>query len=69
MEAVAQIEMGNKHDMSEPEFWANLLSALVNSNMAAASDEVMLEVDFLNQRAKTQRKVQSVISEKLSKSK
>lgn len=49
-----------------PEFWANLLGAVANSNVAAASDDVVLGlVARQEQRAREHAKIKKMLDERL----
>ena len=63
LEASRNIGDANVLDMSDPEFWALWISALVNATMAAAPDAVIDEVTF--QRKQVQKSAQDAIKEKL----
>lgn len=70
LEAAEAISEANKRDMSDPQFWASALTALVNAAMASASDETMAEVRELKRerertRGAMQKKVQKAIKDDL----
>ena len=67
IEATENIREANSLDISDPEFWAAWISALVNATMAAVPDSVIAEVDFLTaNRGSVQRAAQGKIGDELS---
>jgi hypothetical protein len=62
LEASDNIGAANHRDMRDPEFWAAWISALVNSNMALASDEVMAGVqELMLERQSNQKQFQEIV--------
>lgn len=52
----------------QPEFWANLLGAVANSNVAAADEEVALGLLYQQQaKARKMTAVRAMLDEKLGK--
>lgn len=67
LEATENIREANGLDISDPEFWAAWVSALVNSAMASVPDSVIKEVDFLvANRGSLQKGVQGRIEGELN---
>jgi len=64
LEASKNIGEANVLDMSDPEFWALWISALVNATMASAPDSVIDEVVF--QRSRVQISAQDSIRDNLN---